>query len=110
MTPTTGAYVGQQWCMRSPGPGGGYVWVALCSTGGASVQWTVTEYSSLFSDAYQVIDAHGKCLEAAGSLGTAYLYLTFSEVITATCDGSDIQKWNAPRSVALNPLTGIQER
>jgi hypothetical protein len=84
--------------------------VALCSTGGPTLQWTVNQYSPVFSVAYQVIDFYGNCLEAAGSLGTAYQYKGYSEVITAPCDGSGLQKWNAPRSAKLSPLTGIQEQ
>jgi hypothetical protein len=108
--PTNGAYKDQQWCMKSPGANGGYVWVALCSTGGPNLQWTVNQYASLFSLAYQVSDVYGNCLEAAGSLGAAYQYSGYSEVITATCNGSDIQKWNAPQNAKLSPLTGVQER
>jgi hypothetical protein len=57
-----------------------------------------------------VVDNSGLCLQAAGSLGPAFQYKTWSEVIVATCDGSGVQKWNAPRSWNPSPLTGIQER
>jgi hypothetical protein len=108
--PTNGTYINQVWCMKSPGATGGYVWVALCSGGGANLQWTVYDAAPLSSEAYRIVDASGKCLEAAGSLGTAYQYSGYSEVITATCDGSGIQKWNKPRGLGLSPLTGVQER
>jgi hypothetical protein len=108
--PSNGSYLNQKWCMKSPGPSGGYVWVALCSGGGMNLQWTVYDAAPQSSEAYQIVDAYGKCLEAAGSLGTAYQYSGYSEVITSTCDGSDIQKWNKPRGLPLRPLTGIHEQ
>jgi hypothetical protein len=108
--PTNGTYINQVWCMKSPGATGGYVWVALCSGGGANLQWTVYDAAPLSSEAYRIVDGYGKCLEAAGARGTAYQYSGYSEVITATCDGSGVQKWNAPRGLNLSPLTGVQER
>jgi hypothetical protein len=108
--PTNGSYINQVWCMKSPGSNGGYVWVALCSSGGANLQWTVYDAAPLASEAYQIMDSYGNCLEAAGTLGAAYLYSGYSEVITTACDGSGIQKWNKPRGLGLSPLTGVQER
>jgi hypothetical protein len=109
-TPDRGSYIGNAYCLNSPGPSGGYVWVGLCSANTPAMQWTVYEAAPLANEAYQVVDNWGHCLEAAGSLGPAYQYKTWSEVIVTTCDGSGIQKWNAPRSLGLGPLTGIQER
>jgi hypothetical protein len=108
--PTNGSYINQEWCMQSPGLTGGYVWVALCSAGGVDLQWTVYDAAPLSSEAYQIVDAYGNCLEAAGARGAAYQYSGYSEVITAACDGSGVQKWNKPRGMGLSPLTGVQER
>jgi hypothetical protein len=109
-TPDRGSYIGAAYCLNSPGPSGGYVWVDLCSANTPAMQWTVYDAAPLANEAYQVVDNWGHCLEAAGALGPAYQYKTWSEVIVTTCDGSGIQKWNAPRSLGLGPLTGIQER
>ena len=109
-TPTSGTYADIAYCMKSPGVNGGYVWVALCSGGGLDLQWTVYEAAPLAVEAYRVVDRYGHCLEAAGARGTAYQYEGWSEVIATTCDGSGIQKWNAPRGLNLSPLTGIQEQ
>jgi hypothetical protein len=108
--PTLGAWVNQQWCMRSPGAAGGFVWVALCSTATPDLQWTVYGASTDQSKAYRVMDVYGNCLMAAGSLGAAYQYSGWSYVITAQCDGSDPQRWNAPRNLKVAPLSGIQEK
>jgi hypothetical protein len=108
--PDSGTYANKPYCLNSPGAAGGYVWVADCATGGASLQWTVYAAAPLASEAYQITDQYGHCLEAAGSLGAAYLYLTWSEVIATTCDGSGIQKWNVPASFSAGPLKGMQEK
>jgi hypothetical protein len=108
--PASGTYAGKPYCLNSPGSAGGYVWVADCSVGGSALQWTIYDAAPLASQAYQVTDFYGNCLEAAGTLGTSYQYSTWSEVITAPCNGSDIQKWNRPASAKLGPLTGMQEK
>ena len=110
-TPDVGSYVGKTYCIKTPGVSGGFVWVTLC-TGSttANLQWTVYDAAPLASEAYQVVDRYGHCLEAAGWRGSAYQYLGWSLVIATTCDGSGLQKWNAPRGLNLSPLTGIQER
>jgi hypothetical protein len=108
--PNVGSYAGKVYCMKSPGVNGGFVWVALCSTGGLDLQWTVYEAAPLASEAYQVVDQYGHCLEAAGWRGSYYQYSGWSLVIATTCDGSGLQKWNAPRGLNLSPLTGVQER
>lgn len=108
--PASGTYAGKPYCLNSPGPNGGYVWVVACSTGGSALQWTIWDAAPLAAQAYQVTDSYGNCLEAAGSLGAAYQYQTWSEVITTACDGSAIQKWNMPASATLGPLKGMQEK
>jgi Tfp pilus assembly protein PilX len=109
-TPTNGAWINQKWCMKSPGATGGYVWVALCSTATVDLNWTIYGASTDVSKAYRVMDVYGNCLMAAGALGSAYKYSGWSYVITAKCDGSDAQKWNAPRNLKVSPLSGIQEK
>lgn len=109
-TPDKGTYVGIPYCLNSPGAAGGYVWVVPCSTGTPAVQWTVYGAAPLATEAYQVVDIYGHCLQAAGSLGAANQYNGWSLVIATTCDGSGVQKWNKPNSAGLGPLSGIQER
>jgi len=106
----TSPNAGSKYCLKSPGATGGYVWVASCTIGGSALQWTVYGGAPLAADAYQITDQYGHCLEAAGSLGSAYLFLGWSEVITVTCDGSAIQKWNVPASFGAGPLKGMHEK
>jgi hypothetical protein len=108
--PASGTYANKPYCLNSPGASGGYVWVADCATGGAALQWTVYDAAPLAAEAYRITDQYGHCLEAAGSLGAAYRYSTWSEVIATTCDGSGIQKWNVPASFGAGPLKGMQEK
>jgi hypothetical protein len=106
----------QNWCMQSPGPGGGWVWVTACDASDqASLQWTVNGETGSTATSYQVIDGNGLCLTSAAGLGSQYLYsssgtLAISFVITAPCSNSRYQKWNAPVDLPAGPLKGIQEK
>ena len=100
----------KQWCMTSPGAAGGWVWVSLCSAGEPTQQWTVYGATELIKDAYRVVDVYGNCLEAAAWRGPSHQYKTWSYIITAPCDGSADQKWNAPTDPDLAPLKSIQEK
>jgi hypothetical protein len=108
--PDKGTYAGIPYCLNSPGAAGGYVWVEPCSTGTPALEWTVYGPAPLATEAYQVVDMYGNCLQAAGSLGSAHQYKGWSLVIATACNGSGVQKWNKPNSLGLGPLTGIQER
>jgi hypothetical protein len=109
--PASGTYANKPYCLNSPGASGGYVWVTACTVGGSALQWTIYGATPLLSTAYQITDSNGNCLEAAGSLGSAYLYSgTWSEVIATKCDGSAIQKWNVPAGFNAGPLKGMQEK
>jgi hypothetical protein len=101
----------KNWCLHSPGPTGGYVWVALCDAADGTQMWTVNGATMSTSDSYQVADANGLCLEAAGERGPAYIFSgTISYVITATCDGRPEQKWNSPTEELAGPLKSISEK
>jgi hypothetical protein len=108
--PASGTYADVPYCLKSPGPTGGYVWVVDCTTGGNALQWTVYDAAPLAAEAYQITDQYGHCLTAAGSLGSAYRYSSWSEVIATSCDGSAIQKWNVPASFGAGPLKGMHEK
>ncbi|AGZ46655.1 Beta-galactoside-specific lectin 3 [Actinoplanes friuliensis] len=110
--PGSGTYAGKLYCLNSPGPAGGYVWVSACSGGGNALQWTLYDQAPKYQDSYQIVDQNGLCLMAAGSLGPAYLYsnTVWSEVITAKCDGGELQKWNVPAYVNPNPLKSMVEK
>jgi hypothetical protein len=111
--PSGGSY--KLWCLNSPGPGGGRVWVAQCSTGGANLLWTVYDAAPSTAESYRIVDSYGNCLEAAGARGAAYVFGksslgTISYVISAPCTAEEEQKWNAPASQHPGPLKAISER
>ena len=98
------------YCMKSLGVVNSFVWVAKCSDGGSSLQWTIYEDAPTFKDSYQIVDSNGLCLMPAGSLGTAYQFSGWSKVIVATCTGTELQKWNMPSYVGPNPLKSMKEK
>jgi hypothetical protein len=100
-----------KWCMKSPGIDGGWVWVAACNENDANQQWTVYGATTLISQAYQVVDTYGNCLEAAEARGPDYVFGgKWSYIIAAKCTGLPEQKWNAPTDPQLAPLRSIQEK
>ncbi len=89
------------YCMRSPNTNGGYVlFSTLCSaiTAGTSpaFTWTVNRDTSNAQTSYTIVDSYNRCLSAGANHPTNTP--SYSSVITATCDGSSAQKWNAPPS------------
>jgi hypothetical protein len=102
---------GVEHCMKSDGPGGGNVWVVKCSTGGAALNWTLYSRAPLIEDAFQITDTYGNCLQSVGPTAPAAQKLDFwSFVVTAPCDGSDLQKWNVPTSWTNAPLKELGEK
>lgn len=101
----------EPYCLKSPGVANAFVWVAKCSGNGTNLKWTVYEDAPTYKESYQIVDQFGLCLMPAGSLGAQYKYSgLWSEVIVATCNGQEIQKWNMPTSVTPTPLTAVKER
>lgn len=101
----------KQWCMKSPGAAGGFVWVGACNANDPNQQWTVYGATTLVNSAYQVVDNYGNCLEAGAKRGPDYVFGgKWSYVITTGCSGKAEQKWNAPTDWKLAPLRSIQER
>jgi hypothetical protein len=102
---------GIPYCMESPGPGGGQVWVDKCSAGGAKLNWTIYSRAPLIEDAFQVTDTYGNCLQSVGPAAPATLKLDgWSYVVTTACDGSELQKWNVPASWTNAPLKDLGEK
>ncbi len=87
------------YCMRSPDTIGGYVtYGGLCTdiTGAtdAAYTWTVNRDTGNSTTSFTIVDSYGRCL-SAGPTNPSNTP-AYSSVITATCDGSTAQKWNAP--------------
>jgi hypothetical protein len=105
--PASNTDVGIPYCLKSPGPTGGVVWVGKCSGLTADLVWTVWGAALTYKDSYRIVDVYGNCLMPGKTLG--YTYSGWSKVITAPCDGSEVQKWNRPAYADANPLKGLRE-
>lgn len=111
--PTKASY--PNWCMKSPGTNKGYVnFDAACNSAAKQFQWTVNRFTGNNATAYTIVDGYGRCL-AAGPDNPIYVaassnYKNLYSVVTADCDGSASQKWNAPPLESDVPISNIRER
>ena len=102
--------------MRSPlsTAAGTYVWLTPCptSTMTSQITWTRFEYHQDRAISYTVRDALGNCLSPTDLDGTD-LYgsgrTPASKMLVAPCDGTTLQKWNAPPQVSSTPLHDFGE-
>jgi hypothetical protein len=97
-----------RWCLQSPGSvaAGQYVRITTCPLVGAlpqNLRWTVYGDTGAYATSYQIKDDYGYCLQATDQNATpADLYPYGSQVakiIVRTCNGSTLQKWNAPPNI-----------
>ncbi|MFC3687371.1 RICIN domain-containing protein [Aquipuribacter hungaricus] len=94
---TFNAATGPRYCVRAPSTNFGYVTLRVCSTGSipANEIWQVNrKIEGNYADSYTVVDRFGRCM-AVGPPNAA-VYTAWSSIVSATCDGSGRQKWNAP--------------
>jgi hypothetical protein len=102
-------------CLLSPGTAGGYVRVVTpCPASPTGLyDWTVYTLQDgsgndlPYKEKYQIVDSTGLCL-APGPNGDLYLG-QYLKVVTAQCDGSTAQKWNANPSLDAARLTNSHE-
>ena len=108
ITTTTG---GTTYCLESPGSTayGQYVVITPCSGAPAAyVTWTVVGDTGTYATSYLVKDSFGNCLaptDPSDSPPDTYNNGSYqvSKIVVAACDGSELQKWNAPPNI-LDPL------
>ncbi|GAA3125335.1 hypothetical protein GCM10010466_15270 [Planomonospora alba] len=106
------------YCLRSPGSTAAnqYVTLTACNATGwlpENLTWTVYGDTGDYTTSYRIMDGYGNCLTPTDldalkpdthSDGT-------SKAKVAVCDGSELQKWNAPPNLNRPlPLTDIMER
>ncbi|SHN20958.1 RICIN domain-containing protein [Cryptosporangium aurantiacum] len=106
------------YCLRSPRSAarGQYVRIVSCSASSTSLEllWTFYGNTGAYATSYTVVDSSGYCLSPTDpDAASPDLYSTgqsISKIVVAVCDGSTLQKWNAPTSIlqAL-PLKDIKE-
>jgi len=96
------------WCLQSPGSvaAGQYVRILTCPLVGALPQnltWTVYSDTGVYATSYEIRDAYGYCLQPTDNTVTpADLYpygSKISKMVVRVCDGSTLQKWNAPPGI-----------
>ncbi len=69
--------------------------------------------TSSYSTSYQITDSAGNCLQPTDPTVTSPdLYLGYiSKIIVQPCNGSTLQKWNAPANLlSPTPLKDIGEK
>jgi hypothetical protein len=110
---------GGLYCLQSPGStaGGQYVTVAKCPSGSAPLDmtWTVYGDTGVYETSHRIKDGYGHCLSPTDpdekppdfhSKGSE-----ISKIVVATCNGSTLQKWNAPSNfLQALPLKDIGEK
>lgn len=112
--PTSGAY-----CLQSPRSTvpRAYVWVVPCPTGTvpADLTWTRYEATDSIRTSYTIQDADGHCLAPTDPNDDPPDFypragVDVSKLVVAECNGTTLQKWNAPASVGdPAPLKDIGE-
>jgi Ricin-type beta-trefoil lectin domain len=116
-TSATGRITTVTYCLRSPGStaAGQYVQVVTCPVGTpTNMTWTVYRDTGNYSTSYRIVDGYGYCLsttDPTASPGDFYSNgYKVTKITVAVCDGSTLQKWNAPPEI-LNavPLKNIGE-
>ena len=96
-------------CLRTASTAGGYVLVAPCSASDAAQRWTKHDATGTRATAYTIVDVNGRCL-SLGPPGAASGGLAqWSTIVAAACDGSRVQKWNAPPQLAGAGVGGYRE-
>jgi hypothetical protein len=107
------------YCLQSPGltatpyP----TLTSTCPTSSipTSKKWTVYWDTGDYATSYRIKDGYGDCLQPTDpNANPPDLYPSgdqISKIIVAVCDGSTLQKWNAPANVTgVLPLRDISEK
>ncbi|MGC9669224.1 RICIN domain-containing protein [Planosporangium sp. 12N6] len=109
-----------RYCLQSPATAGGYVRLVSCpnSSAPARTTWTVRRGTDSYASSYriEVGSGTGVCLSVTDPAATPPdfyqpdKFYQVSKVVTAPCDSSTLQKWNAdPNDLQSGPLTELSE-
>jgi hypothetical protein len=108
-----------RYCLQSPGSPvkGLYVIVTPCTVGTllTNLTWTPFGPTASYETSYQIVDGFGNCLQPSDPKEPSpELYANgnkVSKIVIRACDGSTLQKWNAPPNILRPlPLKDIGER
>ncbi|XVV16985.1 ricin-type beta-trefoil lectin domain protein [Actinoplanes sp. CA-131856] len=110
----------KNYCLKSPGVVTSTSWVTVvnCPTvadqKAQNVTWTVYHDTGDYGTSYRIKDYKGYCLQPTDqNSGVANDFHTdgTSKVKVATCNTSELQKWNAPANISQpTPLTDLNEK
>ncbi len=111
---TNYANAGTLYCLQSPlsTASGKYVFEEVCpKTLDSSVKWTVYRDTGSYSTSYVIKDSSGYCLQPTDPTVDYFPQGNgISKSIVAVCNGSTLQKWNAPANLlSPTPLKDIGE-
>ncbi|WP_432978038.1 RICIN domain-containing protein [Dactylosporangium sp. CA-233914] len=109
------------YCLTTYEPGASthFVTVKVCpATTDKSTLWTVSYQESTYGSSFVIKDYTGRCLSPANlddpKLPAGDIFkgsTTVSKLTMADCDGSKLQKWNAPANIEdPTPLKNIGEK
>lgn len=94
-----------------------YVTLQQCPSGsaGGALKWTMYGDTGVYATSFTIVDSAGYCLAPVpAGLPNSLVYDSgpgVSPVITQTCDGSTLQKWNAdPNKLLPGPLSRFTEK
>lgn len=83
----------------------------------ANLQWTVNTRLATYFSSYTIVDGNGACLSlgAPSSAGPGYHpidnnLLQWSTIIVEPCNGSLVQKWNAPPNLVASQTKDLSEK
>jgi Tfp pilus assembly protein PilX len=110
LTTTTG---GVTYCLTAPATLSGTpinnVTVVKACNGSNLQKWTETGNSGSYATSYTIVSAAGSCLTVVQpGLGDTY-HQQWGAVIAGVCDGSLVQKWNAPANFIDSRFKGTAE-
>jgi hypothetical protein len=95
----------------------GYVTLVQCPNGAATgaLKWTVYGDTGVYATSFTIVDSAGYCLAPVpAGLSNSLVYDSgpgVSPLITLSCDGSTLQKWNAdPNKLLPGPLSLFTEK
>ncbi|WP_433609759.1 RICIN domain-containing protein [Dactylosporangium sp. CA-139114] len=111
----------QNVCMTTAEPGAASYFVTMkaCpATTDAGTLWTVSYQETTYGASYVIKDHNGMCLTPTNlddpKLPPGDIFkgsTTVSKLVVAACDGSKLQKWNAPANIEdPTPLKNIGEK
>jgi Tfp pilus assembly protein PilX len=106
---------GTTYCLTAPAtlsgtPINNVVLLKTCGGTYASQQiWTESGDSGSYATSYTIVSAAGSCLSVVQpGLGDSY-HQQWGAIIAGTCDGSLVQKWNAPANFIDSRFKGTAE-